>query len=151
MYSISWFWWWVLARGRRWEQDVSLCHFSSCTLLENLVFPVNIPKIIQIAPFYFPIISMNPKFSPNKRETKNKASEIPLLQSWDQPELIVCNVWRQMTFKTSILPKGQYRDSQFPIMLCRLPMIQTSLRQSALFWQATYHKGKAELLMVPSD
>lgn len=81
----------------------------------------------------FPNYLNNPKFSPNKRETKNKASEIPLLQSRDQPGLIVCNVWRQMTFKTSILPKGQYRESQFPIMLCRLPMIQTCLRQSALF------------------
>lgn len=118
VYSISWFRWWVLASGGKWEQDVSLCHFSSCTLLENLVLPVSIPKVREITPLYFQIISMNPKFSPNSRETKNKALEVPCYSYGTYQTHCPQYLWRQRIFKTSTPPKGQYRHSQFHIMLC---------------------------------
>lgn len=105
VYSISWFRWWVLAREGRWEQDVSLCHFSSCTLLENLVSPVNIPKVLEIAPLYFQIISMNPKLSPYKRGDKKQSFRDTELQSWDLPRLIACNVFGD---------KGPLRHPSFP-------------------------------------
>lgn len=74
----------------------------------------NIAKVAETTPFYFPIISMDPKQVRGETDLENKALEIYLLQSWGLPGLIACNLFGLRTSKTSVLPKGQDRDNVIP-------------------------------------